>query len=118
MDKPINVLLFEDTPEDAELLMREMRKGGLHIVAHRVDTRAALEQALEQLQPDIILSDYSVPGFGGMQALALVRERRPHTPFIFVSGTIGEERAIEARKQGATDYALKDNRARLVGSIQ
>ena len=118
MNEAIKVLLVEDTVEDAELLIREMRKGGLEIVAHRVDTREALEQALEQLRPDVILCDYSLPGFGGMTALLTVKQHRPDTPFIFVSGTIGEERAIEALKQGATDYVLKDNRARLVPAIR
>ena len=118
MDASIKVLLVEDTVEDAELLIREMRKGGLEIVAHRVETREALEQALEQLRPDVILCDYSLPGFGGMTALQTVKQHRPDTPFIFVSGTIGEERAIEALKQGATDYVLKDNRARLVPAIR
>jgi len=118
MNEAIKVLLVEDTVEDAELLIREMRKGGLELVAHRVDTREALEQALEQLRPDIILCDYSLPGFGGMTALQTVKQHRPDTPLIFVSGTIGEERAIEALKQGATDYVLKDNRARLVPAIQ
>jgi diguanylate cyclase (GGDEF)-like protein/PAS domain S-box-containing protein len=70
------------------------------------------------LQPDVILSDFALPGFGGMAALQIARQHRPDTPFIFVSGTIGEERAIEALKQGAIDYVLKDNRARLVPAIR
>src|SRR3982074_544786 len=118
MNEAIRVLLVEDTVEDAALLIREMRKGGLGIVAHRVETREALEQALEQLRPDVILCDYSLPGFGGMTARQAVKQHCPDTPFIFVSGTIGEERAIEALKQGATDYVLKDNRARLVPAIR
>jgi len=118
MDESITVLLVEDTVEDAELLIREMRKGGREIVAHLVDSRAALEQARPQLRPDVILGDYALPGFGGMTALQTVKQRCPDTPFIFVSGTIGEERAIEALKQGATDYVLKDNRARLVPAIR
>src|SRR6266404_4693186 len=118
MNEAIKVLLVEDTVEDAELLIREMRKGGLEIVAHRVDTREALEQALGQLRPHIILCDYSLPRFGGMTALQTVKQHRPGTPFIFVSGTIGEERAIDALREGATDYVLKDNRARLVPAIE
>src|SRR6202163_3815015 len=118
MEASIKVLLVEDTVEDADLLIREMRKGGLEIVAHRVETREALEHALETLRPDVILSDYALPGFGGMAALEIVKQHRLDTPFIFVSGTIGEERAIEALKQGATDYVLKDNRARLVPAIR
>ena len=118
MDASIKVLLVEDTVDDADLLIREMRKGGLEIVAHRVETREALEHALETFRPDVILSDYSLPGFGGMAALKTVKQHRPDTPFIFVSGTIGEEGAIAALKQGATDYVLKDNRARLVPAIR
>jgi diguanylate cyclase (GGDEF)-like protein/PAS domain S-box-containing protein len=118
MEASIKVLLVEDTVEDADLLIREMRKGGLEIVAHRVETREALEHALETLRPDVILSDYALPGFGGMAALETVKQHRLDIPFIFVSGTIGEERAIEALKQGAIDYVLKDNRARLVPAIR
>jgi CheY-like chemotaxis protein len=118
MNESITVLLVEDRVEDAELLIRELRKGGLEIVAHRVDTREALEQALEDLRPDVILCDYSLPGFGGMTALQTVKQHCPDTPLIFVSGTIGEERAIEALRQGATDYVLKDNRARLVPAVR
>jgi diguanylate cyclase (GGDEF)-like protein/PAS domain S-box-containing protein len=118
MEASIKVLLVEDTVEDADLLIREMRKGGLEIVAHRVETREALEHALETLRPDVILSDYALPGFGGMAALETVKQHRLDIPFIFVSGTIGEERAIEALRQGAIDYVLKDNRARLVPAIR
>jgi PAS domain S-box-containing protein len=118
MSDPIKVLLVEDIAEAAVLLIREMRKGGLEIVAHRVDTRDELAQALEQFEPDVILSDYALPGFGGMTALQMAMHYRPDTPFIFVSGTIGEERAIEAVRQGATDYVLKDNHARLVPAIR
>jgi diguanylate cyclase (GGDEF)-like protein/PAS domain S-box-containing protein len=118
MDALIKVLMVEDRVEDMEFLIREMRKGGLEISAHRVDTHAELEQALKTLRPDVILSDYAMPGFGGMAALEIVKQHGLDTPFIFVSGTIGEERAIEALKQGATDYVLKDNRARLVPAIR
>jgi len=118
MNQPINVLLVEDRHEDAELLLREMRRGGLDIVSQRVDSQEALEAALDSSSPDLVLSDYTLPGFGGMSALEIVRQRLPDTPFIFVSGTIGEERAIEALRQGATDYVLKGNRARLVPAIR
>ncbi len=118
MGQPIKVLLVEDMPFDAEFAIRDMRKGGLDIDALRVDTRIDLEVALNQFVPDLILSDYSLPGFGGMDALQIARQYLPDTPFIFVSGTIGEERAIEALKRGATDYVLKDNRGRLVPAIR
>jgi diguanylate cyclase (GGDEF)-like protein/PAS domain S-box-containing protein len=114
----IKVLLVEDRQEDAELLLREIRRSGLRIVSRRVETEAAYQEALENFAPDLILSDYTLPGFDGPLALRIARQRRPDTPFIFVSGTIGEERAIEALRQGAVDYVLKDNRVRLVPAIE
>ncbi|WP_211467109.1 EAL domain-containing protein [Collimonas silvisoli] len=118
MTEAIKVLLVEDAIEDAELLIREMRKGGLEIDPLRVDTDAGLAHSLHHFDPDVILCDYSVPGVSGISALAMVQQQRPDIPFIFVSGTIGEERAIEALKQGAVDYVLKDNRARLLPAIE
>jgi diguanylate cyclase (GGDEF)-like protein/PAS domain S-box-containing protein len=118
MRAPIKVLLVEDREEDAEMLLREMRTRGLSVVSRRVDTSAGYQEALESFAPDLILSDYTLPGFDGTDALQIARSCRPDTPFIFVSGTIGEERAIQALKQGAVDYVLKDNRARLVPAIE
>lgn len=83
----------------------------------RVDTRANFIAALEQKNFDLILSDYTIPGFDGREALSLAREKCPHTPFIFVSGTIGEDTAIEALKNGATDYVLKHRLMRLIPAI-
>src|SRR6202048_494198 len=116
--RQIKVLLVEDHEEDAEVLLREMHLRGLDVVSRRVDTSAAYEDALATFAPDLILSDYTLPGFDGTDALQIARSRRPDTPFIFVSGTIGEERAIQALKQGAVDYVLKENRARLVPAIE
>jgi diguanylate cyclase (GGDEF)-like protein/PAS domain S-box-containing protein len=118
MRESIKVLLVEDRPEDAELLIREMRSRGLRITSKRVETGPEFEEALEGFGPDLILSDYTLPGFHGIDALEVANRRRPDTPFIFVSGTIGEERAIQALKQGAVDYVLKDNRVRLVPAIE
>jgi diguanylate cyclase (GGDEF)-like protein/PAS domain S-box-containing protein len=118
MQDAIKILLVEDRPEDAELLLREMRRSGLSVVGQRVESAAAYEEALESFAPDLILSDYTLPGFEGPEALHIARRSRPDTPFIFVSGTIGEERAIEALKQGAVDYVLKENRARLVPAAE
>jgi DNA-binding NtrC family response regulator len=114
----INVLLVEDTADDAELLIREMRAGGLDVIPMRVDVREALERALEQFPPHIILSDYALPGLRRHGRASDSETTLSDTPFIFVSGTIGEERAIDALKEGATDYVLKDNRARLVPAIR
>jgi diguanylate cyclase (GGDEF)-like protein/PAS domain S-box-containing protein len=114
----IKVLLVEDLAEDADLLLREMRLHGLDATGRRVDTAAEYESALVSFAPDLILSDYTLPGFAGTEALQIARSLRPDTPFIFVSGTIGEERAIQALKQGAVDYVLKENRARLVPAVE
>src|ERR1700676_3630788 len=103
----IKVLLVEDRAEDAELLVGDMRRSGLAIVSRRVESESAYRDALESFAPDLILSDYTLPGFDGPLALQIARRLRPDTPFIFVSGTIGEERAIEGLKQGAVDYVLK-----------
>ena len=114
----IRVLLVEDRPEDAELLVAEMRRRGLAVTSRRVDSERDYEEALGDFHPDLILSDYTLPGFDGPRALQIAQRRRPDTPFVFVSGTIGEERAIEALRQGAVDYVLKDNRARLVPAVE
>jgi diguanylate cyclase (GGDEF)-like protein/PAS domain S-box-containing protein len=115
---PVKVLLVEDRREDAELLLREIKKNGLDVTAQRVDSEPALAAALAGFGPDLILSDYSLPGFSGMRALEMAHAWCAEIPFIFISGTIGEERAIEALKNGATDYVLKDRRARLVPAIR
>src|SRR5690349_15376328 len=104
----LRVLMLEDTIWDAELCEHELRAGGLPISVHRVDNREDFEAALERERPAIILSDFSMPRFDGMSALEIARVKAPDTPFIFVSGTIGEERAVEAMRRGATDYVLKD----------
>jgi CheY-like chemotaxis protein len=114
----IKVLLVEDRPEDAALIERELRQGGLAVASRRVDTASTYEEALANFAPDLILSDYTLPGFDGSEALRIACEQRPDTPFIFVSGTIGEERAIETLRLGAVDYVLKDNRARLVPAVE
>ena len=114
----IRVLLTEDVAADAELEVRELKRAGLR-VAHRIaDTEESFAAALREFDPDIILSDFSMPVFDGMAALALARELRPQTPFIFVSGTIGEEYAIRALKNGATDYVLKGNLVRLPAAVE
>jgi diguanylate cyclase (GGDEF)-like protein/PAS domain S-box-containing protein len=114
----IKVLMVEDRSEDAELLVMEMRRHGLPVLTRRVETEVEYLEALDNFGPDLILSDYTLPGFDGPLALQIARQQRPDTPFIFVSGTIGEERAIEALRQGAVDYVLKDSRARLVPAIE
>ena len=114
----MKVLLVEDEVHDAELVMRTLRKSGLDCKGLRVDTEEAFRAALVEFVPDVILSDFSMPLFDGMSALAIARELLPGTPFIFVSGTIGEEYAINALKNGAIDYVLKGNLARLGPAVE
>ena len=110
--------MLEDSAADAELVSHTLRRGGIVFSSERVDTRAAFQRALEQKRPDLILSYYSLPSFDGWAALAIARTKCPDAPFIFVTGTLGEEVAIETLKQGATDYVLKHRLARLVPSVQ
>jgi len=115
--EPIRLLLSEDNAADVELEMRELRRAGLH-VAHRVaHTKESFTRELEEFAPEVILSDFSMPRFDGKHALRIARERAPETPFIFVSGTLGEENAIRALKDGAADYVLKDSLLRLPTAV-
>jgi diguanylate cyclase (GGDEF)-like protein/PAS domain S-box-containing protein len=112
------VLLLEDNKSDAELLKREIRKAGIDFPIHRVDTRDDFVRALSEQKPSLIISDYTLPGFDGLSALGFARQALPDSPFIFVSGTIGEERAIEALKRGAADYIHKDNLRRVGPAVK
>ncbi len=109
--------MLEDDASDAELTKFALRKGGLHFSISRVETREAYLKELEEHPPTLILSDYSLPGFNGHAALELAQEMCPETPFIFVTGTMGEEVAIETLKSGATDYVLKTRLARLIPAV-
>ena len=113
----VRILMIEDVADEAELTIRHVRKGGIECVWHRVDTEVGLRDALRDFQPNVILSDFSLPQFDGTAALAIAHEAAPNLPFIFLSGTIGEERAIEVLRRGAVDYVLKGNLARLVPAI-
>ena len=114
----LKILMVEDVASDAELALRELRQLGLAINARRVENEQDFRRALAEFQPHVILSDFSMPAFDGLTALDLAREHLPDVPFVFVSGTIGEDRAVEAMRRGATDYVLKDRMARLVPVIQ
>ena len=103
---------------DAELELRELKRAGHRIAHHIVDSEQAYVSALREFAPDVILSDFSMPGFDGMAALGLARELSPETPFIFVSGTLGEDCAVRALKNGATDYVLKSNLVRLPAAVE
>jgi len=115
---PIRILHVEDNELDAELVSLMLRQGGIEHTMFRVETEEAFSAALADGDFDLILSDHTLPSFSGIAALTMGRRRRPDLPFIFVSGTIGEERAIEALTQGATDYVLKQRLNRLVPAIQ
>ena len=94
MSEPLRLLLVEDSPVDAELNERELRKAGLAFVTTRVEEEAALVAALEDFRPDLILADYHLPGFDGLRALAICRERMPATPLSFVTRALGEGLAV------------------------
>ncbi len=113
MEQELRLLILEDVAAEAELAVRELETAGLDCTWQRVESETEFRSGLRELRPDLILSDFSLPRFDGMTALAVAVAEAPETPFLFVSGTIGEERAIEALKRGAVDYVLKSNLARL-----
>jgi two-component system cell cycle sensor histidine kinase/response regulator CckA len=117
-DKPVRILCLEDNPSDRELLEATLKADGLVCEFLHVKTQAEFETALRQKPFDLIISDFSLPAYDGMTALAAARKVLLETPFIFLSGTIGEERAIDSLKNGATDYVLKDHRDRLITAVR
>lgn len=114
---PLHVLILEDRPADAELILYEMRRAGYDCISTVVDTQEAYLHAIEK-QPDVILADYSLPQFTAMQALRLLQEREYDIPLLVITGTISEEAAIETMKQGAADYLLKDRLSRLGQAVE
>ena len=110
--KVLNLLILEDNPDDAALAVRELEQEGFTLEWSRVETKKAFRDALDK-NPDLILADYKVPSFNGMDALKLQQEIAPEIPLVIVSGTIGEELAVECMKAGALDYVLKDKLFRL-----
>jgi diguanylate cyclase (GGDEF)-like protein/PAS domain S-box-containing protein len=118
MSTPLRFLLVEDSDDDAQLLVLQLRRAGYEPDYLRVDSEAAMQAALQQGTWQIVVSDYAMPGFSGLVALQLLRKVSPDTPFILVSGTVGEEIAVEAMRKGASDYIMKDNLARLVPAIE
>ena len=118
MAQLLHALIIEDSEEDCVLLLRTLRQGGYDISHNRVDTAEALHHMLGERQWDCVISDFSMPGFSGISALKMVRDKDPDVPFIFVSGTIGEDVAVDAMRVGAQDYVLKGNLARLLPAIR
>jgi PAS domain S-box-containing protein len=107
MKKEIQILIVEDMPADVVLINRELRKGGLTFRVHLATTEAEFKRNLRDNPPDLILSDHDLPAFDGFSALALAQKHCPEVPFLFVTGSMGEQVAIESLKSGATDYVLK-----------
>ena len=118
MSEVIRVLMVEDSQDDATLIARELRRGGYELAFTRVDSAEDMHTALMRERWDLVICDYSMPHFTGIDALKLLRASGSEAPFIFVSGTIGEDTAVDALKQGAQDYIMKDNLKRLIPAIR
>jgi len=117
MKKDLSILLVEDIPSDAELIEREMSRAGIEYKIYRVETESDFLVSLTEFCPDVILSDFYLPTFNGLEALALARKYTPQTPFIMVTGAINVETAVDCMKAGAWDYVLKDRIERLTPAI-
>ncbi len=109
----LRILFAEDLPSDAELAVMELRRGGLNFENIRVDSRKDFLTALEEFKPDIVISDYMMPSFNGLQALKDSRDHDPFMPFILFTGSTNEEIAVECMKAGASDYVIKEHMTRL-----
>lgn len=118
MPEPIRILLLEDDPNDAVLVERALRGFAEDLVTRRVTDEPGFRAALEEFRPDVVLADHTLPGFSGEKALEIVRERDPHLPFIYVTGSLGDQVAVDALRAGATDYVLKDRLARLAPAAE
>ncbi len=118
MNQGLRILIVEDLASDAELMAYELRQANIAFSTRRVENDVDFLREVDQFCPDLILSDYHLPHFNGLAALALAQEHCPDVPFIFVSGAIGEEVAIDTLKRGATDYVLKDRLSRLVPAVK
>ncbi len=118
MNRALRILILEDVATDAELMAYELRQAKIAFTLRRAEDKAGFIRALEEFRPELILSDFHLPDFDGLGALALAREKCPEALFIFVSGAMGEEVAIDSLKQGATDYVLKDHLGRLGPAVE
>ncbi|MBI3269099.1 MAG: response regulator [Planctomycetes bacterium] len=118
MERELRVLIVEDCEDDELLLLRELKRRGFAVCSVRVETREALARALEDAEWDVVISDYIMPRLDGLTALRLVKATHPDLPFLLVSGTIGEEVAVEAMRAGAHDYIMKGNLARLGVAVE
>ncbi len=114
MEKKLKIIVVEDSENDTLLEIRLIEQAGYRVKYLRVETKEELEAALKADEWDVVLSDFTMPHFSGAEALKLVRSKDDFIPFIFVSGTIGEDRAVKTLKDGASDYILKIDPKRLV----
>ena len=118
MEHPLHIIHVEDSEDDCELIKRLLVRDGLDCEIRRVETRSQLVDSLAHTECDLVLADCTLPQFSGFQALEITSALKPQIPFIFVSGTIGEDAAIESLRNGATDYVLKDRLSRLVPAVR
>src|SRR5581483_10965564 len=118
MPQSLRILIVENSAADTELLLNELSRGGYEVAHERVETPEALEAALQHRSWDLVLAGYSMPYFGGMAALMLLKKRELDLPFIFISDTVGEDVAVEAIKAGANDYIMKDHLKRLLPIVE
>jgi PAS domain S-box-containing protein len=118
MTASLRALIIDDSADDVDLLIRDLRREGYDVSVERTDTEAGLKAALQDQSWDVVLCDFNMPRFSGLDALRIVREYNPDVPFIFVSGAIGEDVAVAAMKAGAQDYVMKGNLKRLAPTIE
>ena len=118
MSTQIRLLIVEDSEDDTLLIVRELKRNGYDVIFERVDNYNDMKTTLVDQEWDIVFCDYSMPKFDGISALKLLQEERSELPFILVSGTIGEEVAVESMKAGADDYIMKDNLSRLASAVK
>jgi signal transduction histidine kinase len=118
VNRPLRILHLEDDPRDAELVRSALEQEGIPCEITSAASKSEFIAALERDELDLVLADFSVPGFNGLSALAILRRKFPHVPFILVSGTVGEEKAIESLRSGATDYVFKSRLTRLAPAVR
>src|SRR5579885_1551724 len=118
MSSPIRVLIVENVPDDAELSANALRQAGFEPEVQRVETEREMREALDRSKWDLILLDYALPTFSGTKALKVCQEKGCEAPIIIVSGSVGEETAVEMMKQGADDYVMKDKLVRLPAAVR
>lgn len=117
MSNKLKILIVEDSEDDSLLIVRELKKGGLVFEHHTVDNRKSMLEYFDNTHPDIVLSDFSMPMFSGVEALAITQEFNSTIPFIIISGAVGEEKAVELIRSGAHDFVMKGNMLRLVPAV-